>query len=405
VEARADYDGASREPRYSAYVTDRLRSASDRRDAMQLLQGELLSPALDKLASAAPVERQVIMPTDERLRATNLVSALASFTNELAVANQALGTNLAQALKRGTEAGAMARTRLPDQLMALTDKLGVAFATNGFTAAKTSKDLKNATNFLNLAEGYGLTKPERAKLEAVLTVTPVLPSLPEVAFRGLTFVLVTNWPPNGGYAYVSQCEVTRKQYKELTGQSLPNPPTSLRNPDDTPADVPTWQAAQEFCLALNKQAAAGSSPFPGAGRIRLPTAQEYVRISGLSANDFEPGTTSISRAAFQQLISTQTYAPEPSGWVQTVRNGKANALGLFHVLDNSFQWSEEKTLLGLGQQATAQNIGRAKVKALVKSPADPEWSQAWYVKGLRPVWVPAAGPQGPVAADTRSAAR
>ena len=118
--------------------------------------------------------------------------------------------------------------------------------------------------------------------------------------------------------FMAVTEVTRSQWQAVMGAS----PSRFRG-DDLPVEQVSWFDAQEFIRTLNLREATT--------RYRLPTEAEWEHAC-------RAGTSGDAQG---DLADIAWYEPTSGGQAHPVARKQANSWGLYDMLGNVYEWSED----------------------------------------------------------------
>jgi formylglycine-generating enzyme required for sulfatase activity len=141
--------------------------------------------------------------------------------------------------------------------------------------------------------------------------------------------------------YLSATEVTQGQWKALMGS---NP--SYMQGDDLPADVPSWNACQEFVKKLS--AKEGKT-------YRLPTEAEWEYACRAGSK-----TKFCSGDDGEQLGEYAWYKANSDLWLHPVGQKKPNAWGLYDMHGNVREWCQDRGLGAYSQEEQIDPTGATK---------------------------------------------
>lgn len=151
----------------------------------------------------------------------------------------------------------------------------------------------------------------------LLFETAPMPVRSADADKPIRFYFDTVPVPGENYR-VARCEVTQVQYEEIIGEN----PSFYRDPR-APVESVSWDDAEAFCARLTaREQQAG----------RLPKDWVYELPSDAQWDQFAAGTELPGAVT---SIEQKREHPEPAA------SGKPNALGLYDVVGNVFEWCRD----------------------------------------------------------------
>lgn len=122
--------------------------------------------------------------------------------------------------------------------------------------------------------------------------------------------------------YIGKYEVTQKQWREVMGGG---DPSYFKNCDDCPVEQISWDDVQEFIKKLNQQTGR---------KYRLPTEAEWNFAA-------KPQNGADGTAWYKQNSGGKTH---PAG------QKKPNALGLYDMFGNVWEWCQSDYYPGHGRE-------------------------------------------------------
>lgn len=180
--------------------------------------------------------------------------------------------------------------------------------------------------------------------------------------------------------WLGETEVTQGQWSAVTGSN----PSLIKNGDDQPVDMVSWNMARNFAKTLGQG---------GAERYRLPTEAEweYACRAGTTTPYFFGDAVTSAQATFDKpfvlplrpLAPTRgghrgrhsrqstRKAPEPKIWpnmhTTVVGSHPANAFGLFDMHGNLWEWCEDVYDPGFYARSPRENplrLGEGKSRVM-----------------------------------------